>query len=228
MGGRAFFLIAFAGFIVVYGQTTIPTICWDTKWFNSSAPTKLNRSEYEQQSANVLDSVCANGPITAARCKDSKGESFTGFRNDSVIKYIAKCDITNGLICNPYNTSKDSICPDFQIQYGCRCPSTTPIHSGGGAVAIGGAGGNGSGLRGGGSGGGGTTSGINSSTSGTGHKSGNSGSGTGSGTGQSSGSGTGSGTGKSNGSGNGFQKICVNYFLLFICTILELCRVFAI
>lgn len=55
-----------------------------------------------------------------AQCKDNRGEPFRVHKIDKFNEYEATCDVTNGLICNPFvNTTKP--CPDFAIQYGCAC-----------------------------------------------------------------------------------------------------------
>lgn len=112
---------------VVNGQTAAPKVCWDSVWFNSSAPSATNRSEYETQPASVLNSICSTRTVIAARCKDEKGEPFYAVKNDTVNRYIATCTVVSGLICNPYNNT-NAVCADFQIQYGCTC-QTTPSNS---------------------------------------------------------------------------------------------------
>ncbi|XP_053387130.1 uncharacterized protein LOC128550957 [Mercenaria mercenaria] len=130
MGDYFTFFVFFLCILPAYAKTTAkPKICWNTRWFNSFIPTETNRSDYEHQSAKILDSLCVNGSPIAAQCKDQKGEPFSGYKNDTVGKFIATCNVVVGLICNPYNNTVNETCPDYQVQYGCNCPKTTATGS---------------------------------------------------------------------------------------------------
>ncbi|KAL4221823.1 hypothetical protein ACF0H5_020077 [Mactra antiquata] len=96
-------------------------ICWDSQWFNNSAPT--NRSEYEKVPQATLDKICSTGSVKYAQCKDNRGEPFSGHKIDKFNEYEAFCNIT-GLECNPFTNSSKS-CPDLLIQFGCTCPTST-------------------------------------------------------------------------------------------------------
>ncbi|XP_053392047.1 uncharacterized protein LOC128554761 [Mercenaria mercenaria] len=119
--GRFPIIVYISCFVFVYGQTT-QKVCWDSKWYNDSGVLR-NRSSFEHQSVKVLDTICSNGPVTAAQCKDDKGEPFNVAINSTANHYYVVCNHVIGLICHPYNNSINATCPDFAIQYGCNCPT---------------------------------------------------------------------------------------------------------
>ncbi|KAL4216817.1 hypothetical protein ACF0H5_024538 [Mactra antiquata] len=116
--------VLFVWTVALVHSGTAVKVCWTSAWYNDSSPTPANRSDYEHQTASVLNSLCTSGSVIDARCKDEKGEAFTSFKNDSSNMYVATCNVVTGLICHPYNTTKQT-CPDFAIQYGCQCPTPT-------------------------------------------------------------------------------------------------------
>ncbi|XP_053386831.1 uncharacterized protein LOC128550888 [Mercenaria mercenaria] len=117
------FIIGFICINYVSGQAT-QKVCWDSKWYNESGVLG-NGSNYEHQSGKVLNTICPDGPVIAAQCKDSKDEVIQAFWNDTVNSYYATCNHVKGLICHPYNNSENATCPEFAIQYGCNCPPAT-------------------------------------------------------------------------------------------------------
>ncbi|XP_060570796.1 uncharacterized protein LOC132729068 [Ruditapes philippinarum] len=106
------------------------SVCWDSTIYNDSL-TLTNGSNYEHQPASVLNKICTQGSLIAAKCMDAKKEETGAFKNDSVNKVILTCSIVNGLICKPYENDPNATCPDYAIQYGCDCSTT---QSGGAGV----------------------------------------------------------------------------------------------
>ncbi|XP_053392042.1 uncharacterized protein LOC123541834 [Mercenaria mercenaria] len=132
--GRFSIIVCLMCFVFVHGQTT-QKVCWDSRWYNDSGVLG-NRSSYEHQSINVLNAICSSGSVIAAQCRDDKGEPFQLIKNSSANQYYAVCNHVNGLICHPYNNSQNATCPDYAIQYGCNCPTTTGGNFGGSGVGI--------------------------------------------------------------------------------------------
>lgn len=83
-----------------------------------------NGSNYEHQPAHVLNTICTQGSPIDAKCVDVKNETVGTFKNDTYNNVILTCTVVNGLICKPYENDPNATCPDYAIQYGCKCPTT--------------------------------------------------------------------------------------------------------